>query len=110
MHVRLSMVLSIVVHMKNSLIRYMDYESREKESEQKMHDGNKSVLTTPARSLIYSDIFKDLEEKVDEKESVPQSVNKNINMMMIHDDASYFDLLTKKMRMRGVRIIDFPSG
>ena len=29
-HVRLSMVLSIVVHMKNSLIRYMDYEAKEK--------------------------------------------------------------------------------
>lgn len=34
-HIRLSMVLSIVVHMKNSLIRYMDYESKETAAEKK---------------------------------------------------------------------------
>ena len=29
---------------------------------------------------------------------------------MIHDDPSYFDLLVKKMRRRGVKITDFPTG
>ena len=73
---------------------------------------NKSALTTPAKSLIYSDIFKDLEDTVDENEfnASQKNANKNINIAIFHDDASYLDLLVKKMKRRGVKIIEFPTG
>ena len=58
-HVRLSLILSIVVHMKNSLVRYLDYEAKEAEHDNRSAKpmGGKSALTTPAKSLIYSDIY-----------------------------------------------------
>ena len=95
--VKISLILSSMVQMKNTLVKYLDYEVEEPSTQVPIIDYNHeltSVLTPESVSF--------------EQNQTPLN-QEYLNLMIFHDDSSFVNFTTKSLVKKGVKIVDFPQ-
>ena len=113
-HLKLALVLSAMVQMKNTLVKFMDYEINEQ-------NPNLNWNTTPLPRVINFEeaTTQDYDLSVLTPETCPdpkqyEATSKaeprnRLHMFVIHDDSAYQDYLLNTIRAKALKIVDLPS-
>jgi hypothetical protein len=89
-HMKFAMLLSSMVQMKNSLIKYLDYESSDRPR-------------VPTETQFKS-------EESESTSEVPPNARQNMHMLIVTDDMGIVDHSIQTLKSRGVRIVQLPSA
>jgi len=107
-HARFSMLLSAVVQMKNSLVKCLEHEAKQKSPE--------LLNWTQQPTIVNDQEFDDLNfiiytpEDCKEEDPLRASVSReNVNLLYLYDDSVYLDFLMRTLKGKGVKIVDFPA-
>lgn len=115
-HIKFSLILSCMVQMKNSLVKYLDYEINEENPEMNLNLG---MTQQPV-------VINDLEEELTQSLSIytPHSVcadqgtqgssplhqRDSLNLLIFHDDSTFLmNYTTRSLECKGVKIVHLPS-
>lgn len=102
------MLLSAVVQMKNSLVKCLEHEAKQKSPD--------LTTWTQPPTIVNDQEFDDRDliiytpEDCKEEEPLRASVTReNVNLLYLYDDSVYLDFLMRTLRAKGVKIVDFPA-
>lgn len=102
------MIVSSVIQMKNTLVKYLDYEVNETNPDLNFRQTQQHVIEP---DMEYSVCTPDSISCA----SVPslptlQEEKTSLNMLVFHDDSTYqLSFLKKSLTKKGVKIVDFPG-
>ena len=86
-----------MVQMKNTLVKYLDYEVEEPSTQIPIIDYNQELTSVLTPDSVHVD-------------TQPTQVNQEyLNLMVFHDDSSFMDFNTKSLAKKGVKIVNFPQ-
>ena len=116
-HVKLALILSSMVQMKNSLMKYLDYEINDANPEMNLMTQVPQVITdleeesTQAMSVLTPISFR--EQRFCDKPDAsnpPAAFRDCLNLMVFHDDPSFFiNYMVQSLCGKGVKIVRLPS-
>ena len=126
-HLKLAMLLSSMVQMKNSLMRYLEHDAKETNPKLSLWTQQVKVQNPFGEDISLNQQVDDLDyldklsvytpdqflAKEEEEETLDSltrySTRDNLNMLIVNDDTSHFNSLLCTLRMKGVNIAEFPN-
>eukprot|EP00347_Sterkiella_histriomuscorum_P018336 403345893 len=112
-HFKLAMLISSIIQMKNTLVKFLEHDSKEEQPDLKIWTQQLYVQDLNPEVMSHEDlytVFTPLAHEEDSTEILSQSTGReNINLLFVNDDSEHFNSLTSTLKCKGVKVVEFPS-
>ncbi|CDW78228.1 UNKNOWN [Stylonychia lemnae] len=111
-HLKFSLLLSSIVQMKNSLMKYLEHESQEQVPELQLWTQKPIIqsFNPETNSEEEYSFFTPIEHQEENTENIPLAASReNINLLLLTTDSVHIDSLIATMNVKGVKIVEFPN-